>query len=188
MALVARAKSILFSPKRTWRIIDAEFTKPGVIWGRYIIPLAAIGPIATAISWMVFGKPVPLTTLSNPVSLTAAVTRGVAEWVLALIAVAVLVQVLAAMAPGFGGQKNDVQALKGVAYSHTAMWIGGVFALVPALWPVKWLFYLYTFVLVFGGIGIVMKVPASQQATFGAVAALVAFIVFLLVRAILTVF
>ena len=188
MALVDRARSILFQPRATWRVIDAEFTKPGAIWGRYILPLAAIGPIATTIGWIVFGKPVPLTSLTNRVPISSAVTRGVAEYVLAMVSVAVLVKILSAIAPGFGGQRNEVQALKGTAYSHTAAWVGGIFALVPALWPLQWVAFLYTFYLLYSGIGIVMKVPASQQAGFGAVATIATVVMFLLVRAVLSLF
>ncbi|MGH7530032.1 MAG: YIP1 family protein [Gemmatimonadales bacterium] len=188
MALIDRARSMLFQPRATWRVVDAEFTKPGALWGRYILPLAAIGPVATTISWIVFGKPVPLTSLSNRVPISSAVTRGVAEFVLALVSVVVLTKILSALAPGFGGQRNDVQALKGTAYAYTAAWLGGVFALIPVLWPLKWLFYLYTFYLMYSGIAIVMKVPASQSAAYGAVATIATVVVFLLMVAVLSVF
>lgn len=187
-ALTSRAKSILFQPRETWKEIDGEFTKPGQVWGKYILPLAAIGPLASTLSWLIFGKPVPMTSLTNPVSITTAVTRGVAEYVVALLSVVVLVQAFSFLAPSFGGQKNDVQALKVTAYSYTPAWIGGVFAILPALWPVKWIFYLYTFVLLIIGLPVLMKVPRQQSGGFAAVGTIVAIVVFLLARAVLQVF
>lgn len=188
MQLIDRVKSVLLQPRATWRDIDAEFTRPVEIWGKYILPLAAIGPVCVTISWVVFGKPVLATSLSNPVPWSTAITRGVTEFVLTLLGVFVLMHILSILAPSFGGQKNDVQALKATAYAHTAVWVGGVFSLIPALWPVKWILFLYTFVLLFVGLPIVMKAPASQATGYAAVGTIAAFVVFLLVRAVLTAF
>lgn len=188
MQLIDRAKSILLQPRSTWREISAEFTKPAELWGRYVLPLAAIGPVAVIAGWIIFGKPVPMTSLANPVPVSTAITRGVAEYVLVLLGVFLLSQILNVLAPSFGTPKNDVQALKAAAYSHTATWIGGVFALIPALWPVKWIFFLYTFVLLFIGLPIVMKSPDHQATGYAAVGAIAAFVVFLLTRAVLTAF
>ncbi|MGH7607138.1 MAG: Yip1 family protein, partial [Gemmatimonadales bacterium] len=135
MLLTGRVKSILLQPRQTWRTIDTEFTKPADVWGRYVLPLAALGPVAVTISWIIFGKPVLATSLTNRVPVSTAITRGVTEYVLTVLAVFVLMHILSILAPSFGGQKNDVQALKAAAYSHTAAWVGGVFSLIPALWP-----------------------------------------------------
>lgn len=185
MVLIERAKSILLQPRATWRAIDAEFTKPAELWVKYILPLAAIGPLASTISWIIFGKPVPLTSMTNPVPLSTAITHGVTEYVVLLASVFVLAQALSFLAPSFGGQKNDVQALKAAAYSHTALWIGGVFALIPILWPVKWILYLYTFVLLIIGLPIVMKIPSQQATGYAAVGTIIAGVIFLLGRAVL---
>ncbi len=34
--LTSRVKGILLEPRATWKEIDAEFTKPGEIWGKYV--------------------------------------------------------------------------------------------------------------------------------------------------------
>lgn len=183
MQLIDRAKSILLQPRSTWREVVGEFTKPGEIWGRYVLPLAAIGPAATIVSWITFGKPVPLTSLTNPVPISTAIARGVAEYVVILLGVFVLMHLLNVLAPTFGTPKNDTQALKAVAYSHTAAWVGGIFALIPALWPVRWVFLLYTFLLLFIGLPIVMKTPPSQATGYAAVGTIAAFVVALLTRA-----
>ena len=43
--MISRVKGMMLEPRATWKEIDTEFTKPGETWGKYIIPLAAIGPI-----------------------------------------------------------------------------------------------------------------------------------------------
>lgn len=180
--LTSRVKDILLRSRPTWKEINGEFTKPGELWGKYILPLAAIGPLASTLGWIIFGKPVPLTSLTTSVPLSTAITHGVIEYVVLLVSVFVLAQTLSFLAPSFGGQKNDVQALKAAAYSHTALWIGDVFALVPILWPIKWIFYLYTFVLLIIGLPIVMKIPSEQAAGYAAVGTIVAGVIFLLGR------
>ena len=49
MALVDRVKNILLTPKTEWEVIDAEPTTVADLYKGYIIPLAAIGPVAQAI-------------------------------------------------------------------------------------------------------------------------------------------
>ncbi|MDP3911854.1 MAG: Yip1 family protein [Gemmatimonadales bacterium] len=188
MQLIDRAKSILLQPRSTWREIDAEFTKPGEIWGKYIMPLAAIGPICGTISMLIFGQRIAFTSLTNPVPVSTAITRGVAAYVLALVSVFIIMQIISLLAPNFGGQKNDVQALKAAAYSSTAAWIGGVFALIPALALVSLLFALYSLYLLYVGLPIVMKVPQDRAMGYTAVVIIVTIVVFLIVGALITAF
>ena len=55
MALLDRVKNILLTPREEWRVIDAEATTPADLYKEYIIPLAAVGPVASAIGSLVFG-------------------------------------------------------------------------------------------------------------------------------------
>lgn len=59
MALMERAKNILFQPKQEWPVIDVEQTSVGALYTGYIIPLAAIGPVASLIGWSVLGMRLP---------------------------------------------------------------------------------------------------------------------------------
>ena len=55
MALVDRVKNILLTPREEWQVIDAEPATPSELYKEYIIPLAAIGPVASALGALVFG-------------------------------------------------------------------------------------------------------------------------------------
>ena len=107
--MIGRAKGMMLEPRATWKEIDTEFTKSGEVWGKYTIPLAAIGPIAATVGMILFGRRVPLTSLTTPVSITTAISSGIAAYVLALLSVFVLSRVISLLAPGFGGQRNDVR-------------------------------------------------------------------------------
>lgn len=184
--MVSRAKGILFEPRSTWKEVDTEFTKPGELWGRYILPLAALGAIARTIGIIVFGKQVAFTSLTNQVPLTSAIVSGIVVLVVALLNVFVLSKIISLLAPGFGGQKNDVQALKAAGYSSTAAWIGSVFAILPALNLVTMLISLYSVVLLYIGLPILMKVPKDRAMGYTAVVIIVAIVLFVIGQAVIS--
>ncbi len=130
MGLVDRVKRILRAPRQEWQVIDGEVTTPGDLYKGYIAPLAAIGPIAQAIGYSVFGLTLPFVgTYRTPVG--SAIISALVAYVLTLVGVYVLALIIDALAPTFGGTKNQMQALKVAAYSSTASWVAGIFALIP---------------------------------------------------------
>src|SRR4051812_47600721 len=53
--LAARAKAILVDPKGEWPKIAAETESVQSVFTRYVVPLAAIGPVCGFIGGQVFG-------------------------------------------------------------------------------------------------------------------------------------
>ena len=100
-------------PKSEWQVIDGEPATVSSIYMSYIVPLAAIPAICGA---------VPMARYYAGFAARFAVT----EYVLALISPFVLALIINALAPTFGGQKSQIQALKVAAYAATALWVGGV--------------------------------------------------------------
>ena len=185
---IGRAKGILLEPRTTWKEVDAEFTKPGEVWSKFIIPLSLIGPVASMIGTFIFGKRVPFTSLTNPAPLSSVISTGIAGFVVAVLGVFVMSRLISLLAPGFGGQRNDVQGLKAAAYSSTAHWIGGVFQVLPALNLVSLLFSLYSLVLLYIGLPVVMKVPKDRAMGYTAVVIIIAVVVFLISGAVIAAF
>ncbi|TLY22676.1 MAG: YIP1 family protein [Nitrospirae bacterium] len=160
MNLVSRTKNILLSPKQEWQVIDDEATSVGGLYVGYIVPLAAIGPVASSIGMAVFGISVPvLGTYRVPID--AAVRQGITQYVLALVGVFVLALIIDELAPYFRGQENRYQALKVAAYSSTAVWIVGIVGLIPAL-SILWPLGLYSLYLLSLGLPVLMKVPQDK--------------------------
>ena len=131
-----------------------------------------------------FGLRVPLVGATFRVPLTTAVTQAVVGYVLALVSVFVIAQVINALAPTFGGQKNDVQALKAAAYSSTAAWVAGVFNLIPALALVGVLVSLYSLYLLYAGLPVVMKAPRDKALGYTIVVIIAAIVVALIIGAV----
>ena len=179
MSIVDRAKKITLQPTQEWRVIDAEPTSVGGLYWSYIMPLAALGPIASVVGWSVIGISLPVTgTYRSPIS--AAVKQAVLQYVLSLAGVFVLALVIDALAPTFAGRRNRLQALKVAAYSSTAAWLVGIVGLVPGL-SILALLGLYSLYPLYVGLPVLMKVPRERAFDYTVVVVICAVVLFFLV-------
>src|SRR5580765_8206327 len=127
MALVDRVKGICLKPQNEWQAIEGETTSAAVLLKNYALPLAAIGAVAGFVGMSFIGISVPfLGSIRTPI---VSGFIGAAVHIAATLAgVYVLALIIDALAPQFGGQKNQAQALKVAVYSFTPAWVGGVLA------------------------------------------------------------
>jgi len=179
MNLVQRVKGILLSPQTEWQVIDAEATNPADLYKSYIAPLAAIGPIAQIIGYSVFGISVPFVgTYRVPIG--SAITSALIAYILTLAGTYVLALIIDALAPTFSGQRSQIQALKVAAYSSTASWLAGIFALIPGLRLLA-ILGLYSIYLLYLGLPIVMKSPREKAMGYTVVVILAAIVLFMII-------
>jgi hypothetical protein len=179
MNLIDRVKRILMSPRTEWQVIDAEPATPAQLYTGYIIPLAAIGPIAQLIGYSVFGISVPfMGTYRVPIG--SAITSALVAYVLSLAATYVLALIIDALAPTFNGQRSQVQALKVAAYSSTASWVAGIFHLIPGLRLLA-ILGVYSLYLLYLGLPVVMKAPREKAMAYTAVVILAAIVLFMVI-------
>ena len=179
MSLMERAKNIVLQPKTEWPVIDPEQTSTGALYTGYIIPLAAIGPIAQIIGWSVFGMSLPFVgTFRIPIGY--AVRTAVITYVASLIGTFVLALIIDALAPTFGGQKNQMQALKVAAYASTAAWLAGIFGIIPAL-AILGLLGLYSLYLLYLGLPVLMKAPEDKAVGYTVVVIVCAIVLWILI-------
>ncbi len=181
--LIDRCKNILLKPKEEWAVIDAEPATVGGLMTGWVVPLAAIGPVAGLIGGLVFGYSAFGVTYRP--SVTGAVTQAVIGYALALVSAFLLSKIIDALAPSFGGQKNGVQAMKVAAYSGTAAYLAGIFQVIPAL-AILGLLGLYSLYLLYLGLPRLMKAPEEKAMSYTIVTVIVAIILFLVVGAVTT--
>jgi hypothetical protein len=179
MNLVDRVKRILLSPRTEWEVIDAEQTTPTALYTGYIAPLAAIGPIAQLIGYSVFGITVPFMGTYR-VPFGSALTGAIISFVLTLAGTYILALIIDALAPTFNGQRNQIQALKVSAYSSTAAWMAGIFALIPGL-RLLGILGLYSLYLLYLGLPVLLKTPREKALPYTAVVILAAIVLFMIV-------
>ena len=181
MNLVARAKAILMTPRQEWQVIDVEPLDVRQLLTGYVLPLAAIGPIATAIGLSLFG----FGGLFR-MSFGSAIMHAVVTFIFAVIGVFVLAWIINALAPSFGATQSMPHAIKLAAYSSTAAWVAGIFGIIPALGILALIGGIYSLYLCFVGLPILMKSPADKTMTYFVVIIVAAIIIFFVIGAITT--
>ncbi len=168
--LIDRVKAILLKPAPTWEVIDKEPATVSGLYKGYIIPLAAIAPVAGLIGGSVVG----VAGFHQP--LLGGIVEAVVSYILALVMVYVLALVIEALAPSFDGQKDRMQALKVATYASTAAWIAGIFAILPLLGLLALLGGLYSLYLLYLGLPRLMKAPAEKAMGYTIVTVIVAIV------------
>lgn len=167
MNLVQRVSDILLKPQATWTAIAAEDSTPASLTTGYVLPLAAIAPVATLIGSTVFGMNLGGVTMRVPI--VSAVVTAVLSFAMAIALMFVMARVVDMLAPNFGSKANPNQAFKLMAYSATAGMVGGIVGIVPALGVLGLIAALYSIYLLYLGLPALMQCPADKQVAFTAV-------------------
>ena len=154
-----RIQRILFSPRSEWRTLAEEETAATEIWLRWVIPLAAIGPIASVLGALLFGF-LPFSGLLGW-SLGIVIRTAVVTYVANLLGIAFFTWLLQQIVPRFGGTVDALGALKITAYSATAAWVIAVVQLVPPLAPLG-ILGIYGLYLLYVGLEVVAGVPKDR--------------------------
>jgi hypothetical protein len=176
--LVDRVKSILLTPAKEWAVINAETTTVKDLYVGYACILAAIAPIASIIGFGVIGLHIPFSTVTYRWPLDTALEHAVVQYLLSLGGVFVLALIIDNLAPTFGGQKNQLQALKVAIYACTASWVAGIFVVIPAL-GILGLTGLYSLYLLYAGLPVLMKAPQDKAVGYTVVTIICAIVVYL---------
>ena len=157
VGLIGRVQNILLKPAAEWDVIEAE---PATIQGLYIgyaCILAAIPPVASVLGSL----------LISHWGVMLTIVYGLLQYVLSLVGIFVIAFIVDALAPSFGGQKNQIEAMKLLVYSYTASWVAGVFLIIPTLGSLlAGLGGLYSLYLLFLGLPKLMKSPADKTVIY----------------------
>jgi signal transduction histidine kinase len=165
MNLIERAKNIIVTPATEWEVINNETTTTAQLYTGYIMLLAAIGPLAMFIGGGFF-------------SILFRLPMAIVSYVLSLVGVFIIALIIDLLAPNFGGQKNQIQALKLAAYAQTPAWILGILHIVPFLGVLIILGSLYGLYLLYLGLPVLMKVAQEKVIAYTAVIIVCAIVVF----------
>lgn len=173
-----RVKNMIVSPKTEWPRVDAEPSTIGGIYTGYVLILAAIGPICSLIGQQVFGISLFVAHYKPPIAYS--VTMAVITYVLSLVSIYVLALIIDALAPSFGGTKNQLSAFKTAAYSWTAAWVAGIFGIIPQL-AILGILGLYSLYVLFLGLPVLMKAPQDKAVGYTAVVVVCAIVLYFVV-------
>jgi len=183
MNLVERVKNILATPKTEWPVIAAEKATVPDLYTAYIAILAAIPVVANFVKGSLIGYSVLGITVRTPI--VGGLIQAIITYVLSLALTYVMALIIDALAPTFDGQKNQVQALKAVAYAYTASWVAGIAMIVPWIgWLVALAGSIYSIYLLYLGLPATMKCPAEKAVGYTALAIVCAIVLSLIVMAV----
>jgi hypothetical protein len=175
--LVSRIQNILLKPKAEWQVIEREQATTQSLFVGYACVLAAIPAIASIIGGLFPTCVLGVCVSHNPIF---DIIGGVVDYVASLVGVYVIGMIINALAPSFGGQQNQMQAMKVAVYSFTAAWLAGIFSIYPLLAPLG-LVGLYSGYLLYLGLPTLMKSPADKSLGYTIVAILLGVVVFIVV-------
>lgn len=151
---VGRIKAILLKPREAFTAIDAEPESVQGILLRWVVPLAAIGPLAGLIRMFAFGYNI----LGSYVAVSPGfvVASAVSAWVMSVLSALLLAVVINELATSFAGRKDFASAMKVAAYGSTAFYLSGIFDLIPGLQMLS-IVGLYSFYLLYVALPVMMK-------------------------------
>lgn len=174
--LIARVKAILLTPKTEWPVIAAEPATIGDLYKNYILILAAIPAVFTFLKMSLIGMSVPFAGTIK-IGVVSGLTSMVVSYVLSLVMLYVMALIIDALAPSFGGQKNQIQAFKTITYAYTASWIAGFAQILPGLaMLIVIAAAIYSIYLLYLGLPSTMKCPQEKAAGYTAVAIIIAIV------------
>ncbi len=185
MTVVERVKGICLKPAVEWSRIETETPTTRELLIGYVVPLAAIGPIATLIGGVVLGRTLPFVGTYH-VPLVTGVTMAVLTYVMSIVGTVVLSWIINALAPSFGGEKSQAQALKVAVFAYTPAWIAGVFTLFTALGVLVLIAGLYGLYLLYLGLPVLMKSPKEKAMSYTAVVVVCAVVLWIAIGAVAT--
>jgi hypothetical protein len=172
-------KKIIVQPKQEWIEIEREAYSVQEIYTKYALALAAIPAVASFIGWSIIGVGPFGSTVRA--ALGIGIAHLILEYLLSLGAVYVLALAIDALAPSFDGQKDFMQALKLAVFSSTAVWLAGIFYIVPAL-SIFGLLGLYSLYLLFLGLPLMMKVPEDKALPYTAVVTVASIVIVVVIK------
>ncbi len=161
-SLVERAKNILLQPKTEWERIAAETTPISTLVTGYLLPLVAAVVVAAVLGGLLmtgffFGGGILVPMLVGTV---AQIVIGIASILLWGI-------VINALAPSFGSEKNQDNALRLAIYASTAVLVAGLSLLLPVLaFLVLIAGLIYSAMLLYHGLPGMMHTPEDKRVPY----------------------
>ena len=182
MPLITRAKNILLSPKTEWLVILTETETPQSLLSKYVIPMALIPAIAFFIGHGLIGIDAVIIRISG---IRWGVIMAVDSFITSIITYYICTYVVDALAPSFSSDKNIGKSAQLVAYSYTAVWVAGIFNILPSL-SILGILGLYSIYLFYLGLPVMKKTPEDKRISYMIVSAIVIIVVGLVVNTIVS--
>jgi hypothetical protein len=176
MNLIERAKNIIIKPKDEWNVISQETTSVSQLTTGYLLIIALIPAIAVFIKFGLFGYKIPFVGHIDG-SFAYGIRQAVVSYITSVGGVFLSAFIIDALAPNFSSQKNFSKAFQLVVYSYTAMFIAGIFNLIPGLGFLS-ILGLYGLYLLYIGMKPMMQTPEEKVTGYFIISLVVIIVVY----------
>ncbi len=184
MNLVDRAKNILLSPNTEWEVIRSESSTTAELFSGYAVFLAAIPAIAGFIGYYLIG--ISLGSFGSiRLEIGTSLTWAILTFILSLVSVYALAWIIDSLAPSFGSTKDFISSLKVAVYAYTAVWVAGIFHIIPSLSFLAGIAGIYSLVLLYMGLKQVKSAPSDKLVAYFVVIIIAALVLYFIIGAII---
>ena len=163
--LWARVRGLLLAPGAEWRIIEDERPTLRQLFLHWVGPLTVFFFLAPMLGSMAF--PARVNGVVAAPSAVMAIYTVIVGSALMLGGVWAMAWIIDWLAPTFGGKRNFESAMKLAAYSGTALWLSGVFGLIPAV-VILGAVGIVSFYTLYRGLPVLMKADADKVLAYAA--------------------
>jgi hypothetical protein len=165
--LIERIKNIILTPKTEWPVIEAEPTAVGQLYTGYVMPMAAFAAVMSFIRMSVIGVNLPFGgTIRTP--FVSGLFSSVLTFVMGLIGLYLVGLIINMLAPSFGGQRDQRQALKTAAYALTPAWLGTALTFLPLGSLLQLCAGIYGIYVLYLGLPVMMKTKQTSSGGYTA--------------------
>jgi hypothetical protein len=167
-ALLNRMINILIRPRDEWLLIKDEPATYAKLLLTYVIPLAAIPPLAVIAGSFVFSENLPNNALAH------LLITNLLWYCMYVLNVVVVGAVITAIVTASDARWTGLQGFKVAAYSFTPLFIAGFVAVLPKM---GWMIYaavLYSIYLIYLGIMAITGTSKKRSAGYAVVSFLAA--------------
>jgi hypothetical protein len=184
MNLIERAKNILIKPKDEWNVISQETTTINQLVVGYLLILAIIPAAAVFVRYGLIGYKIPFGGHVAG-SLSFGLRHVIISYIGSVGGAFLSAFIIDALAPSFASQKNFTRAMQLVVYSSTAMYVAGIFNMIPGLGILS-IAGLYGLYILYLGIKPMMLTPDDKVTTYFVVSLLVTLGVYIVISVVLS--
>jgi len=178
---ISNAKSIVFNQEAEWsRMMAEESERQSLL--KYGITLIVVSYVLLFVLSFLFSMAVSLVA---PFSAMHMMTSVVVQFALAVASLYFVPNILAMLAPSFGGENNQLNALKLFVFASTPAWLGTAVGVIPIIgWLAAIAGALYSIFLFWKHFTQAMSIPEDKKIQYLAVSVLVLIAVHFVIGAI----
>jgi hypothetical protein len=176
MKIVWRIIAIILKPRETWLEIKSEQIPVRTLFAAYASIIAIVPAAAGFIKMSLLGTTV--LGIHFRVPFVSGLIHACFSYVLGLAGLFIMSFVIHSLAPSFDSRKDLDSAAKLAVFSITPAWIGEILVMVPHLGFIRFLIALYSLVLLYLGLPVLLDTPGDKFMMYFIVILLISFVIF----------